>query len=367
MVGNPFTPTFGSEPLIFAGRARIIDDILEGLENGPGDPNRSTILIGPRGSGKTVLLVKIAEKAGEIGWIHARVTADPGMLESIIEQTRINGEAFLEPPLRHRLTGVEISGFGLTREMLPSEQLTWRTRMAKILDELDEQGISLLIEVDELRADLDEMIQLVTAYQHFVSEKRNVALLMAGLPGKVVGLLQHDSVSFLRRAFQRQLDAVSQSEVEVSLRKTVEASGRTIGKQALSDAAKSTGGFPFLIQLIGYHIWRQLPERKRISEQDVSDGIRIAKDDMNRMILETTIRDLSARDVDFLIAMTQDEGVSRIREVATRMNASPALANKYRNRMLRQGLIAEVGQGSIRFELPLLREYLIEHYRSEGK
>jgi hypothetical protein len=363
MVGNPFTPTFGSEPLILAGRARVIDDILEGLENGPGDPNRSTILIGPRGSGKTVLLVKIAEKAEGIGWIHARVTAEPDMLEGIVEQTLSNGREFLVPSSKHRLTSVDISGFGFTREAIPENQPSWRVRMTKLLDELDRQGVGLLIEVDEVRADIDEMIQLATTYQHFVSEKRNVALLMAGLPGKVVGLFQHDSASFLRRAFQQQLGAVSQSEVEISLRKTIESSGRAIGKQALVDAARSTGGFPFLIQLVGYHIWRQSPERKGISEQDVSDGIRIAKDDMNRMILETTIRDLTERDLDFLIAMTEEKDISRMRDIAARMGASSALAGKYRSRLLQQGLIAEAGQGRVRFELPLLREYLIEHYR----
>jgi hypothetical protein len=287
------------------------------------------------------------------------------MLENIIEQTGVNGKEFLAPSPKHRLTSLDVSGFGFTRETIPESQPSWRTQMTKLLDELDRQKVGLLIEVDEIRADLDEMIQLTTTYQHFVSEKRNVALLMAGLPGKVVGLFQHDSASFLRRAFQRQLGAVSQSEVEVSLRKTIESSDRTIEKQALSNAAKSTGGFPFLIQLVGYHIWRQSPERKKISEQDVSDGIRVAKDDMNRMILETTVLDLSERDLDFLMAMTEDEDVSKVREIALRMNASSALVGKYRSRLLMQGVIAGAGQGRVRFELPLLREYLIEHYRNE--
>ena len=53
---NPFTPTFGHEPFAFAGREELIDDVIEGLAEGPGDPNRATIFLGPRGSGKTVLL-----------------------------------------------------------------------------------------------------------------------------------------------------------------------------------------------------------------------------------------------------------------------------------------------------------------------
>jgi len=63
---NPFTPAFGSEPMFLAGRERIIEDIIGGLENGPGDPNRASILVGPRGSGKTVLLTRIAFEASKM-------------------------------------------------------------------------------------------------------------------------------------------------------------------------------------------------------------------------------------------------------------------------------------------------------------
>jgi hypothetical protein len=67
---NPFTPTFGSIPMLMAGRDRLISAVLNGLRNGPGDPNRATIFTGARGSGKTVLLTKIANEAAVIGWIH---------------------------------------------------------------------------------------------------------------------------------------------------------------------------------------------------------------------------------------------------------------------------------------------------------
>jgi DNA replication protein DnaC len=66
MPDNPFTPTFGSIPPLFAGRERMIEDVVTGLDNAPGDPNRSTIFIGARGTGKTALLAKIAEEAGKI-------------------------------------------------------------------------------------------------------------------------------------------------------------------------------------------------------------------------------------------------------------------------------------------------------------
>ncbi len=56
---NPFTPTFGHVPFALAGRTSYIDDVIDGLANYPDDPNRSTIFIGSRGSGKTVLLTAL--------------------------------------------------------------------------------------------------------------------------------------------------------------------------------------------------------------------------------------------------------------------------------------------------------------------
>lgn len=55
----------------FAGRDELIDDVIEGLSNQPGDPNRATIFIGTRGSGKTVLLSAIAEEASDMGMTNA--------------------------------------------------------------------------------------------------------------------------------------------------------------------------------------------------------------------------------------------------------------------------------------------------------
>ena len=46
---NPFTPTFGVVPPFMAGRDYLIGDVLGALDNGPGDPNLSTVF--SRGAG----------------------------------------------------------------------------------------------------------------------------------------------------------------------------------------------------------------------------------------------------------------------------------------------------------------------------
>jgi len=355
---NPFTPAFGSEPMILAGRDKILEDVLGGLENGPGDPNRATILIGPRGSGKTVLLTRIANEALKIGWVTARVTASEGMLGSIIEQTQKNSKDFLPKKINARLTGLNAFGLGFSIETTKENRPSWRLQMTELLELLDEFQVGLLITVDEIDTKQDEMVTLVRDFQHFVTEKREVALLMAGLPGKTLQMFQDKSISFVRRAFQHYLDSIPLADVKMAIQKTVEASGRAIDNDALNTAAAFTNGFPFLIQLIGYHMWRQSPEAKSISLSDVEKGMESAYEYMERMILDTTVKDLSDKDIAFLLAMTTDPEISRISDIIKRLNVSASAAGQYRLRLIRQGIIEEYGRGKVRFTMPLLREYL---------
>jgi len=361
MTGNPFTPSFGSEPLVLAGRARIIEDVIAGLENRPGDPNRSTLFTGPRGSGKTVLLAKIADDARQHGWVAARTTAVPGMPERLLEQIQQAGAEYLSPPARSHITGISVQGTGLTRERV-SREATWGQRFTALVDELNSKSVGLLIAIDEVSANAPGMVELATEYQQMVTDRRDVALIMAGLPGHISRLLRDDSISFLRRAFQHKLDSVTVQDAEVALEQTITISGRKISADAVRSAAEFSQGFPFLIQLVGYNLWRQSPERESISMADAQNAMKISRGDMNRMILENTIHEISRKDLQFLCAMTSDGDSSSMRDIAARMGATTSLAGKYRLRLLEQGLISEAGYGRVRFELPLLREYLQENY-----
>jgi hypothetical protein len=188
---------------------------------------------------------------------------------------------------------------------------------------------------------------------------------MAGLPYNISLLLRDDSISYIRRAFQHRLNPIDLDEVELSMRKTVELAGRRIDSEALVVAAKGTGGFPFMIQLVGYQMWRQSPENKTIRLPDAEAGIRFATADMERMIFEATLRELSRRDMDFLLAMTEDDGVSKMAEIAGRMGASITYAGQYRLRLIEQGIIGDRGTGKVGFEVPMLREYLLERYKGQ--
>ena len=355
---NPFTPIFGSEPLFLAGREQIIEDILGGLENGPGDPNRISILTGPRGSGKTVLLTIIANEASKIGWVSASVTALPGMMEKILEQIEQNGKEFLPAKAKRRLTEIHAFGVGFSIENIEARKPSWRLQMTRYLELFSEYKIGILLTVDEIDVRQPEMVELVSDFQHFIREKLNIALIMAGLPGKTLQMFHDGSISFVRRAFQHNLEPIHMSDVKAAIQKTVESSGKKIETAALESAASFSEGFPFLIQLVGYHAWRQSGDKKNISLTDVGRGIESSEEYMNRMILDTTIRELSEGDRAFLIAMLPDEGESRMSDITNRLGISTNLAGQYRLRMIKQGIVEEYGRGRVQFAMPLLKKYL---------
>lgn len=361
MFSNPFTPVFGNEPPFLAGRTKLIDDVLNGLDNNPGDPNRVTIFTGPRGSGKTVLLARIAADAESRGWISVHTPAIPGMINALLEQLAKKAAHLLPTKGGSKIIGVQISGVGFSRELMPEKEPSWRLQMESYLDNLAEQDVGLLITIDEVSVEVHELVEFIAVFQVFIMEKRNIALLLAGLPSKVLQMFQNDSISFLRRALRRKLDSVSIPEASAAMKKTIAVSGRSIDNDALAYAAKASQGFPFAIQLIGYNVFNQ-SDAKRITLDDAETGVVSAREDMDSMVLDATVYGLSDTDLSFLIAMLPDKGISRIADISKRMNTSPSNASHYRRRLLNLGIIMESGRGKIEFAMPMLKELLRDRY-----
>lgn len=354
---NPFCPSFGSIPVALAGRGKLMDDILEGLDNAPGDPNRASIFVGARGSGKTVLIAEIANRAEQNGWLSINLNAEEGMLEELLVQVRDRGEHILKKQTVRRLSGLQVAGVGITVET-KERRSTWRSELTAVIRELNDHHTGLLITVDEVSTKVEELRILVNCFQHFVREKRDVALLLAGLPGQVSMLLRDDKVSFLRRAFQHTMDAIETSEVIHAMRQTIEAGGRKIGSEALHRAAEATGGYAFLIQLIGYHIWRVSPKTAVISMQDVEEGIILAAHDMDHMVFDAVSREITPKEKAYLYAMLKDREVSQVGDLIERLKITPNSAAQLRRRLIEQGVIEERGRGRVAIAIPFFREYL---------
>lgn len=361
ILDNPFTPSFGEIPAHLAGRKQIVADVVRAFQSPKRRPELTTILSGARGTGKTTLLSLLSDRAAAQGWIVASVTSMPGMLEDIEIRTRRTARHLVDAPSSTHVASVGMPQLiDIQFDVQEPATSNWRARMDEILDVIETYGAGLLITVDELDANLDEMIQLAAVYQHFVRENRRVALLMAGLPSEVSSLLNDKTVSFLRRAQIVQLGRIDDFEIEEALAKTIVEAGRTVGPSALSIAVEAVDGFPFMLQLVGYRAWDARKADDEISAEDFLFAVDVARKEMSSRILGATYKDLSLSDIRFVEAMANDETDSAIADLKERLGWSSSQVAQYRRRLLEAGVIGERRRGVVGFDIPYFREYVRE-------
>ena len=357
---NPFTPIFGKVPAYMAGREQLAQEMETALKSEGNDPNLVSLFVGPRGTGKTAMLSLCADMAESSGWVAARVTAVPGMLEEVIQRLTRSAAHILNAGSDKRLSAKSIAPLGsIEWENATGSAKSWRTRMDGILDQLEEAGAGMLVTVDEVDPDFDEMTTLVTAYQHFFDEGRKVALMMAGLPYRLSTLISGKSTSFLRRAARHNFTSVSDAEVDEALRLTMRRGGKEISGKALDVAVEAIGGFPYMLQLVGYRAWNMAADRRTVEVDDVDAAVEIAQRELDERVYEATLFDLTPADRAFLEAMLVDEGPTLQSDVVRRLGKKSGHVSKYKKRLLQQGVIQERAKGRLEFCLPGFRDFLI--------
>lgn len=363
---NPFRPSFGTTPPLLVGRDQAIVAWADALDGGAGAPGRATLYTGARGVGKTVMLNEAEAQAKERGWVVVSETASSGLVE------RLTGEGLPEAARRLQLPSVErrVSGVTLPMSMggvdfaVESQQPNvqgLRTQLNDLTDHLAEHGTGLLITVDELHAGARTEIQALGAViQHCFREERPIAFAGAGLPAAVSDMLTADVLTFLRRADRQHLGTVGAVEVEDALRRPIVATGRSIDDDGLDAAVGGTGGYPFLIQLVGYWIWRTDQSAARIDRTQARAGLHAARRRMSTLVHEPALYDLSPVDRAFLAAMAADDGPAKMADIAARLGKDANYASQYRLRLIAAEVIRSAGNGHVDFAVPYLREYLRE-------
>ena len=369
---NPFTPTAGAVPPLLIGRDAELDEIADSLEDGPGAPGRLTMVTGARGVGKTTLLTEVTTRAQPLGWVVVDETATPGLLARIdaavlraLDQVDASTRAgrpvtgFTPPSV------LGTGGGGVTLADRSVLVVGVRERIGSLLDVVEPRGGGLMITIDEVHAaGREDLRDLVATFQHLVRERREIALIAAGLPVAVSDLLNDDVLTFLRRAFRVVLEDVPLGLVRDALRTTIEAGGRSIDDGALAAAAEATGGYPFMVQLVGHQVWRAAAT-DAISLADVEAGVPAARVRLGSTVHQSALSDVSAVDRSYLLAMAADDDeVSSTGDVAARLGVTARYANVYRSRLIDAGLIEPAGWGSVAFTIPHLRQYLREHAAS---
>lgn len=353
---NPFKPTAGKNPPALIGRDEVIDEFVEGVENGPGAPSRLMRITGMRGMGKTVMLNEIGARARQLGWAVIEETASEGFCDRIFTAASASQHVksiTAEPSL----FGVSLGSIEIDRAAL-----TLRDAMKELIKR---NGSGLLITLDEVQdVSLNEMRALSVAIQHLIREDASIAFVFAGLPSMIENVVHGKTLTFLRRAVPVELGPVGITEVSISLQDTMRLSGMELSPELASDLASVTSGYPFMIQLVGYHTWQRAYRAGShvITEDIAQQGIALARERFDQTVIEPALQRLPASAIHYLLAMARDHGEpSETGDVAVRLGKTTQQLSTIRARLIAEDVIETSSWGKVSFAVPYMADYLNAH------
>lgn len=366
MATNPFRPSAGANPPYLIGRDATLDEFEDSLESGPGSPNRLLRITGSRGTGKTALLNALGKRARAHHWEVIDETATPGFINNLIYTLRAsqsrNVKSIELPSLG--IDGLGSAALGKVEFADNALPLTLRTTLTEYIEHLskhhDDRG--LFITIDETQgASAAELRALATAVQHLIREDRNIAVAFAGLPGMTSTLLHDNVITFLRRATPVELGDIPLDLVSDAFTDVIHNNGWDITPDAVHIATEATHGYPFMVQLVGYNVWRKAQGKAIIDVEAAQAGAEAARIRLGSTVHEPAVEDLSSIDRTYLLAMAQDTGPSRTGDIAQRMGRDIQYAGRYRERLIQAGIIYASSYGYVDFTIPYLRQWLQEH------
>lgn len=388
---NPYKASAGVTPPLLVGRDDVLRNYFDAIEGEPGDLERLTLLQGPRGIGKTALLTTIGDQLrGSETYGPWRVfdeTATPGFVGRL---TRAIAEDLEEIGVEQVKKRSEFSWLlnPVTVKRSSTEMVDWTktfrdvfTALCDAQDHLNRQfngdmDAGILVTLDEIHQNnAEEVRQFAAAVQHLVREGRNISVVIAGIPQVTSPLLsgktpegEDNPVTFLRRMDKVDLGAVSDDDVRQALECPAENVGVRWDEDALESAVQACGGYPFMVQLVGMYSYRAAEEEARIiSPADVEKGVATAQRKIGNLVHAPALDDLSDVDRTFLVAMSRDDGPSKIGDIVERVKPGDSqYINTYRRRLIDADMIRPARYGYVDFTMPYMREYLRGHAAHYG-
>ncbi|WP_181310032.1 ATP-binding protein [Nocardioides campestrisoli] len=399
-IRNPYAPGAGQRPPELAGRdeqLRAFDVVLERIA--AGRPERSLVLTGLRGVGKTVLLNALRSAAVRKRWGTGKLEARPDQglrrpLSSALHQAVRELGHPREEDADHVLGVIRAfaqrdAGVGakLKDQWNPGiDAPVVRGRADSGDIEID--LVELFTDVGGLAADVGKGVAVFIDEMQDLGPDDVSALCAAchemsqtGLPVIVVGAgLPHlpavlsASKSYSERLFRYQrIDRLSRDAADRALSAPAEDEDACFTEDALAAMYAATGGYPYFIQAYGKSVWDLAP-RSPITCDDVSVAAPEAEAELAVGFFGSRFERATPGERDYLRAMADvavsiaeadseeldDIGSVPTADVASALGKKPQSLSPARDSLLKKGLIYSGERGKIAFTVPHFGRYLRE-------
>lgn len=395
-IKNPYAPGAGQRPPELAGRDEQVDRfrvVLERIRRGR--PERSMVLTGLRGVGKTVLLNALRSTAVRSRWGTGKYEARP---EQALRRPMAAALHVAVRELGHP-RGQEVDHvLGVIKAFAQKDQpgaklrdrwnpgievpaITGRADSGDIEIDLVELftdvgglaadvGKGVAIFIDEMQ-DLqpDDVSALCAACHELSQTALPVIVVGAGLPHLPAVLSA--SKSYSERLFRySRIDRLSREEAARALQLPAEDEDASWSPEALEAMYAATGGYPYFIQAYGKEVWDQAPQSP-IQTEDVRVASPAAEAELAVGFFGSRYERATPGEREYLRAMAElaaaqqaaGEELDEVESVATSDIAShlgrkPQSLSPARDALLKKGLIYSGERGRIAFTVPHFGRYL---------
>ena len=345
-MNNPFTITFGKNPILAVDRPIEKQEIIDAFTSTP-IVRQIFLITSIRGSGKTVLMTEISQqlKASK-DWIVIALNPERDMLGSLL--AKLNSEAgSLLKSLNFNLTFFNIVTIGANLDTQITDE---EAAISRILEHLAKQNKRVLITVDEV-ANSKNIREFANAFQIFVRDDLPVFLLMTGLYENVRRLLDDEKMTFLYRAPRIELGPLSLLEIERKYKEVF-----SLSDEDAKAMARLTNGYAFAFQVLGFLTCRH--------EGDYKKALGEYRFYLEEYSYVKIWSELSLKDQKIVYGIAKGKS-NKTKDILISCSLSNNEFNPYRKRLVDKGVIDNKTRGLIKFVLPLFKEFVIDKYEEE--
>lgn len=383
-IRNPFSPGAGAPPPELVGRDGVLQqaNILLGRIKEK-RPEKSMLLTGLRGVGKTVLLNEI-ERIAE-GRDYRTISVEAHENKSL--------GALLSPHLQRLLfeldrmagAGNKVRrGFAVLRSFLGAFKLTMNDvtigldidpeRGSADSGDLEIDLPNLFVAIGEAAEDRRSAVAILIDEIQYFSSKELGALIMAmhkiqqrQLPIVLVGAglpilpgLAGESKSYAERLFSfPDIGALSARDAAKALQEPALAVEVVFETDALTEVYRMTKGYPYFVQEWGYQAWNRAPHSP-ITLAIVQEATTFVIPRLDQNFFRVRYDRLTPSEKNFLRAMAElGPGPQRTGDIADTLHVKISSLGPVRAKLIRKGMIYSPAHGDMAFTVPLFDEFMI--------
>ena len=378
---NPFAPGAGSRPPELAGR----DDILKTAKIAFGRAllgrnARSMMLLGLRGTGKTVLLNEIGRIAEGQGYFISKIEAPehqslarllyPEMRKVLRALSTIEAAKQLAMRGLKGLRGfasifkIEVAGaeIGIEPEPGLADSGDLQFDLPDLFSALGKaaqagnKGWVLLIDEVQYLSEPD-LSALIVAIHRMSQEGLPVIMVGAGLPQ--IARLAGEAKSYAERLFLFPgVDALDKASAGQAVEKPIVDEDATISPDALAEIVTRTQGYPFFLQEWSSKAWDNA-DGPEITKQDVDNAYTETIASLDDGFFRVRLDRLTPKETEFVKVMaTLGDGPYAMNDIAKILGKKLSSLGPVRANTISKGMIYSTEHGFLDFSVPLFAEFM---------